>query len=76
METHQVSRATRRAPRRVSDSEGGRTLQAALDEAVPAPVISTALYARVSSRDQAEYADKLLSALCFGFGNPIEEPTG
>jgi 6-phosphogluconate dehydrogenase len=75
MEAHQVSRATRRVPSRVSDSEGRRTLQAAV-EGVSAPVISAALYARFSSGDEAEYADKLLSALCFEFGNPIEEPTG
>src|SRR4051812_13723448 len=49
---------------RVSDSGEGRwTLLAAIDEGVPAPVISAALYARFSSRGNAEYADKLLSAL-------------
>ncbi len=60
---------------RVSDSGEGRwTLQAAIDEGVPAPVISAALYARFSSRGEAEYADRLLSALRFEFGGHIEKP--
>lgn len=54
---------------RVSDSGEGRwTIKAAIDEAVPAPVLSTALYSRFSSRGEAEYADKLLSAMRFQFG--------
>jgi 6-phosphogluconate dehydrogenase len=60
---------------RVSDSGEGRwTLLAAIDEGVPAPVISSALYARFSSRGESEYADKLLSALRFEFGGHVEVP--
>ena len=60
---------------RVSDSGEGRwTLQAAIDESVPAPVISAALYARFSSRGEADYADQLLSALRFEFGGHVEKP--
>jgi 6-phosphogluconate dehydrogenase len=60
---------------RVSDSGEGRwTLQAAIDESVPAPVISAALYARFSSRGEADYADRLLSALRFEFSGHIEKP--
>ncbi len=59
---------------RVSDSGEGRwTLLAAIDEGVPAPVISAALYARFSSRGNAEFADKLLSAMRFEFGGHIEK---
>ena len=60
---------------RVSDSGEGRwTLQAAIDESVPAPVISAALFARFSSRGEADYADRLLSALRFEFGGHVEKP--
>jgi 6-phosphogluconate dehydrogenase len=60
---------------RVSDSGEGRwTLQAAIDEGVPAPVISSALFSRFSSRGETEYADKLLSALRFEFGGHVEKP--
>lgn len=60
---------------RVSDSGEGRwTLQAAIDESVPTPVISAALFARFSSRGEADYADRLLSALRFGFGGHLETP--
>jgi 6-phosphogluconate dehydrogenase len=60
---------------RVSDSGEGRwTIKAAIDEAVPAPVLSTALYSRFSSRGEAEYADKLLSAMRFQFGGHREKP--
>jgi 6-phosphogluconate dehydrogenase len=60
---------------RVSDSGEGRwTLQAAIDESVPAPVISAALFARFGSRGGADYADRLLSALRFGFGGHLEKP--
>jgi len=60
---------------RVSDSGEGRwTLQAAIDESVPAPVISSALFARFSSRGEADYADRLLSALRFEFGGHVEKP--
>jgi len=60
---------------RVSDSGEGRwTIKAAIDEAVPVPVLSTALYSRFSSRGEAEFADKLLSAMRFEFGGHIEKP--
>jgi 6-phosphogluconate dehydrogenase len=60
---------------RVSDSGEGRwTIMAALDEAVPAPVLTTALYERFSSRGEADYADKLLSAMRFAFGGHLEKP--
>jgi 6-phosphogluconate dehydrogenase len=60
---------------RVSDSGEGRwTLQAAIDESVPAPVISAALFARFSSRGEADYADRMLSALRFEFGGHVEKP--
>ena len=62
---------------RVSDSGEGRwTLQAAIDEGVPAPVISAALYTRFSSRGEAEYADKLLSAMRYEFGGHVEKSGG
>ena len=60
---------------RVSDSGEGRwTIKAAIDEAVPVPVLSTALYQRFSSRGEADYQDKLLSAMRFGFGGHLEKP--
>ncbi|MBS0561277.1 MAG: decarboxylating 6-phosphogluconate dehydrogenase [Proteobacteria bacterium] len=60
---------------RVSDSGEGRwTLRAAIDESVPAPVISAALFARFSSRGESDYADRLLSALRFEFGGHVEKP--
>jgi 6-phosphogluconate dehydrogenase len=62
---------------RVSDSGEGRwTIKAAIDEAVPVPVLSTALYSRFSSRGEAEFADKLLSAMRFDFGGHIEKSSG
>jgi 6-phosphogluconate dehydrogenase len=62
---------------RVSDSGEGRwTIKAAIDEAVPAPVLSTALYERFSSRGEADYQDRLLSAMRFGFGGHLEKPAG
>jgi 6-phosphogluconate dehydrogenase len=62
---------------RVSDSGEGRwTVTAAIDEAVPAPVLSAALYERFSSRGEADYADRLLSALRFEFGGHVEKPAG
>jgi len=58
----------------VSDSGEGRwTIKAAIDEAVPVPVLSTALYQRFSSRGEADYQDKLLSAMRFGFGGHKEK---
>jgi 6-phosphogluconate dehydrogenase len=60
---------------RVSDSGEGRwTLQAAIDEGVPAPVLSAALFSRFESRGAAEYADKLMSAMRFEFGGHHEKP--
>jgi len=60
---------------RVSDSGEGRwTISAAIDEAVPAPVLTTALYARFSSRGESDYQDKLLSAMRFQFGGHHEKP--
>jgi 6-phosphogluconate dehydrogenase len=60
---------------RVSDSGEGRwTLQAAIDESVPAPVISAALFSRFSSRGEDDYADHLLSAMRFEFGGHVEKP--
>jgi 6-phosphogluconate dehydrogenase len=62
---------------RVSDSGEGRwTINAAVDEGVPVPVLSAALYARFSSRGEAGYQDKLLSAMRFEFGGHIERPSG
>ena len=59
---------------RVSDSGEGRwTIKAAIDEAVPAPVLSTALYERFSSRGGAEFQDKLLSAMRYEFGGHLEK---
>ncbi|HXW93624.1 MAG TPA: decarboxylating 6-phosphogluconate dehydrogenase [Terriglobales bacterium] len=59
---------------RVSDSGEGRwTIKAAIDEAVPAPVLTTALYERFSSRGEADFADKLLSAMRFQFGGHLEK---
>jgi 6-phosphogluconate dehydrogenase len=60
---------------RVSDSGEGRwTIQAAIDESVPAPVLSAALYQRFSSRGEDDFADKVLSALRFQFGGHEEKP--
>ena len=59
---------------RVSDSGEGRwTIKAAIDEAVPVPVLSTALYERFSSRGDSDYQDKILSAMRFGFGGHLEK---
>ncbi len=60
---------------RVSDSGEGRwTIKAAIDEGVPVPVLTTALYERFSSRGEADFQDKLLSALRFEFGGHVEKP--
>jgi 6-phosphogluconate dehydrogenase len=62
---------------RVSDSGEGRwTIKAAIDEGVPAHVLSAALYERFSSRGQAEFADKLLSAMRYEFGGHVEKAEG
>ena len=59
---------------RVSDSGEGRwTIQAAIDEAVPAPVLTAALFERFSSRGEADFADKLLSAMRYEFGGHVEK---
>jgi len=59
---------------RVSDSGEGRwTIKAAIDEGVPVPVLTTALYERFSSRGEADFADRLLSAMRFGFGGHLEK---
>jgi 6-phosphogluconate dehydrogenase len=62
---------------RVSDSGEGRwTIKAAIDEGVPVPVLSAALYARFSSRGQADFQNKVLSAMRFGFGGHLEKAAG
>lgn len=59
---------------RVSDSGEGRwTIQAAIDEAVPAPVLSAALYGRFSSRGEGHFADQVLSAMRHEFGGHVEK---
>jgi 6-phosphogluconate dehydrogenase len=59
---------------RVSDSGEGRwTIKAAIDEGVPVPVLTTALYERFASRGEADYQDKILSAMRFGFGGHLEK---
>ncbi len=59
---------------RVSDSGEGRwTIKAAIDEAVPIPVLSTALYERFASRGEADFQNKVLSAMRFGFGGHLEK---
>ena len=61
---------------RVSDSGEGRwTIKAAIDEAVPAPVLTAALYARFSSRGEADFQNQLLSAMRFQFGGHVEKPS-
>lgn len=62
---------------RVSDSGEGRwTVKASIDEGVPAPVLSTALYERFTSRGEADYQDRLLSAMRLGFGGHLEKAAG
>jgi 6-phosphogluconate dehydrogenase len=62
---------------RVSDSGEGRwTIKAAIDEAVPAPVLTTALYERFTSRGEADFQDKILSAMRYQFGGHLEKPAG
>jgi 6-phosphogluconate dehydrogenase len=61
---------------RVSDSGEGRwTIKAAIDEAVPAPVLTTALFERFNSRGEADFQNRILSAMRFEFGGHIEKPT-
>ena len=62
---------------RVTDSGEGRwTIEAAVDEGVPAPVLTAALFQRFSSRGESDFADKVLSAMRFEFGGHVERPTG
>jgi 6-phosphogluconate dehydrogenase len=62
---------------RVSDSGEGRwTIKAAIDEGVPVPVLSAALYERFASRGAADFQDRLLSAMRFGFGGHLEKAAG
>jgi 6-phosphogluconate dehydrogenase len=62
---------------RVSDSGEGRwAIKAAVDEAVPAPVLTAALYARFGSRGEADFQNKLLSAMRYEFGGHEEKPGG
>ena len=62
---------------RVSDSGEGRwTIKAAIDESVPVPVLSAALYERFTSRGESDYQDRLLSAMRYGFGGHLEKPLG
>jgi 6-phosphogluconate dehydrogenase len=59
----------------VADSGEGRwTVQAAIDSGVPVPVLATALFARFSSRGQSDFADRMLSAMRYGFGGHLEQP--
>ena len=62
---------------RVSDSgEGPWTIKAAIDEAVPMPVLTTALYERFTSRGEADFQDRLLSGMRFQFGGHVEKGAG
>src|SRR4029077_14431968 len=62
---------------RVSDSGEGRwTIKAAIDEGVPVPVLSTALFERFTSRGESDYQDKLPSAMRYQFGGHLEKPKG
>ncbi|HEX2326849.1 MAG TPA: 6-phosphogluconate dehydrogenase (decarboxylating), partial [Chloroflexota bacterium] len=78
-----IAHALQRSPHleefsgQVSDSGEGRwTLAAAIDESVPAPVLSAALFGRFASRGQTEFADKVMSAMRYEFGGHLEKPTG
>jgi 6-phosphogluconate dehydrogenase len=62
---------------RVSDSGEGRwTIKAAIDEAQPAPVLTSALYERFGSRGEADFQNKVLSAMRYAFGGHVEKPAG
>jgi 6-phosphogluconate dehydrogenase len=62
---------------RVSDAGEGRwTIRAAIDEGVRAPVLTTALYERFTSRGEGDFQDKLLSAMRFRFGGHLEKVAG
>ena len=59
----------------VADSGEGRwTIEAAMEQSVPVPVLSNSLFARFRSRQQSTYGDKMLSAMRFGFGGHVETP--
>jgi 6-phosphogluconate dehydrogenase len=59
---------------RISDSGEGRwTLKAAIDESVPAPILSTAIGERFASRGEADFADRIISAMRFEFGGHLEK---
>ena len=61
----------------VEDSGEGRwTIEAAIEEAVPAQVLSAALYSRFRSREDNSFADRMLSAMRFGFGGHLEKAAG
>ena len=61
----------------VEDSGEGRwTVMAAIEEAVPAEVITASLYTRFRSRQEHTFAEKMLSAMRFQFGGHVERPTG
>ncbi len=61
----------------VADSGEGRwTVMAAMEEAVPAEVLSAALYARFRSRKESTFTERLLSAMRFKFGGHVERPSG
>ena len=61
----------------VADSGEGRwTLEAAIEEAVPADVLAAALFARFRSREEHTFGEKLLSAMRFGFGGHVEQAPG
>jgi len=61
----------------VADSGEGRwTIQAAVDEGVPAHVLTAAVFDRFSSRGEAEFSNKILSAMRFGFGGHVEQKKG
>ena len=58
----------------MSDSGEGRwTIKAAIDEAVPVPVLTTALYERLASRGEADFQDQVLSSMRSGFGGHLEK---
>ena len=60
---------------RVSDSGEGRgTIQAAIDEGVPVPALSAALFGRFTSRSNADFANRVLPAMRYGFGGHVEKP--
>ncbi len=65
-----------RGPRLRFRRRAAGPIKAAIDEGVPAHVLSSALYERFSSRGEADFADKLLSAMRFEFGGHIEKPAG